>query len=132
MKSVLQLPGIYLSICYKWRFFVFILLFFCRCLSGRKIESIFRHFTKLCIRKMDSSQNSLSEKWILHKIHYQKNGFFTKFIIRKIDTLQNSMTALFRLESLLHFLRIPFLFKKKPFKLFLRWKKLWEWGLLTH
>ena len=33
-----------------------------RGLSRRKTESIFRHFTKFNMRKMDSSQNSISDK----------------------------------------------------------------------
>ena len=39
-----------------------------RGLSRRKIESVFGHFTKFNIRKTDASQNSLAEKWTLHKI----------------------------------------------------------------
>ena len=52
---------------------------FTRGLSRRKIESVFRHFTKFNLRKTDSSQNSIWEKRTLHKIQYEKNGLFTKF-----------------------------------------------------
>ena len=37
----------------------------------------------------DISQNSMLEKWTLHKIQYQKNGLFTKFSTRKTDSSQN-------------------------------------------
>ena len=40
---------------------------------------------------MDYSQNSITEKWTLHKIQYQKKGLFTKFNIRKRDSSQNSI-----------------------------------------
>ena len=37
---------------------------------GGEIKSIFRHFTKFNVRKTDSSQNSMSERWTLNKINY--------------------------------------------------------------
>ena len=64
---------------------------FTRGLSRRKIESVFRHFTKFNLRKTDSSQNSIWEKRTLHKIQYEKNGPFTKFNMRKTDPSQNSI-----------------------------------------
>ena len=50
-----------------------------RGLSRKKIESVFRHFTKCNIRKTDSSQNATLEKRTLPKIQYEKNRLFTKF-----------------------------------------------------
>ena len=75
---------------------------------GEKIESTFWHFAKFSIRKMDSSQDSIWEKWSLHmrkslfikfiwekqsfhKIQYEKNSLFTKFSMRKIVCWQNSV-----------------------------------------
>ena len=48
-------------------------------LSRRKTESVFGLFAKFNVRKTDSLQKSISEKWILHKNQYQKNGLFTNF-----------------------------------------------------
>ena len=63
-----------------------------RGLSRKRIESVFRHFTKFNCTKADSSQNSVIEKRILYKIQYQKNRLFTKFSIRKVDFSQNSIS----------------------------------------
>ena len=69
---------------------------FCQCtmktargLSRGKIESVFGHFTKFNIRKTDSSQNSIWEKWTIHKIQYEQNEFFTKFNMRRAASSQN-------------------------------------------
>ena len=53
-----------------------------RGLSRKKIESVFGHFTKFNNRKTDSSQNSISEKGTLHKVHYQENGLSKKFDVQ--------------------------------------------------
>ena len=42
-------------------------------LSNEDIESVFGHFIKFNIRKSDFSQNSIREKWTLHKIQYEEN-----------------------------------------------------------
>ena len=54
------------------------LLFICKARDQSRVK-IFGHFTKLNIKKMDSSQNTVWPKWILYKIQCQKNGLFTKF-----------------------------------------------------
>ena len=38
------------------------------------------------------SQNSMLEKWTLHKIQCKKNGLFTKFNTKKKDSSQNVTT----------------------------------------
>ena len=48
------------------------------------VKSVFRYFTKFNVRQIGSSQNSMSQKRILQKVQYQKNGLFTKF-----NTLKN-------------------------------------------
>ena len=62
-----------------------------RDLSRGEIESLFGHFTKVNIRKMDSSQNSIWEKRTRHKVQYEENGLFTKFNMRKTDSSKNSL-----------------------------------------
>ena len=73
-----------------------------RGLSRRKIESVFGHFAKFNIRKADSSQNSLPEKQIFHKIQYAD---------MKVSTI---------------FWEFHSFLKKMPFKLLFRSMKLWE------
>ena len=62
-----------------------------RGLSRRKMESVFGHFTKFNVRKMDFSQNLIPGKRTTHKIQYQKNRLLTKFNTRKMDYSQNSI-----------------------------------------
>ena len=48
---------------------------------------------------LNISQNSISEKQILHKIQYRKNRLFTKFNIRKTDSSQKMIIIDFKYSS---------------------------------
>ena len=60
-----------------------------------------------------NSQNSISEKWTLHKIQYEENGLFTKINMRKTDSPQNSVSK--KTDSLQNLIAFMFhVFRRMP------------------